>query len=156
MPCTQSCRVTELDRCGQAALKCWHKMLPNGNMQRGTSSSTVRIVMAQGKSTAALSLSLSLTLSVSLPLSNYTSVRAVVNEGERCTGIALMGKALMRILWTPNAPSSEYFSRRHILRETSPVLNNVKEGCFQIFLKACMHAIHKVPSAPWQARQWMR
>lgn len=42
--CIQFCRVTELDRCGQAALKCWHKMLPNENMQKETSSSTVRTV----------------------------------------------------------------------------------------------------------------
>lgn len=30
-----------------------------------------------------------------------------------------MGKALMRLIWTPNAPSFEYFSRFHILRATS-------------------------------------
>lgn len=65
-------------------------------------------------------------------LSNYTSVRVVVNEGERCIGIALMGKALMRILRTPNAPSSEYFSTLQILRATSRMFNNVKGRCFQI------------------------
>lgn len=56
-----------------------------------------RRLMAQGKRASSLS--------------NYTWVCAGVNR-KVCRGTAGMSKALMRILWTPNARLSEYFSRR--------------------------------------------
>lgn len=55
-----------------------------------------RRLMAQGKRASSLS--------------NYTWVCAGVNR-EVCRGVTGVSKALMRILWTPSARLSEYFSR---------------------------------------------
>ncbi len=84
------------------------------------------------------------------PLSNYTSVHAVVNEGEQCTGIALMGKALMRILWTPNPPCSEYFSSPLISRAASSMFSNVKGRCFQILEGVLCMPSTKFPQFPYK------
>lgn len=122
----QSCRITEVNLCGEAVLKCWHKTLPNENMQKGTRSSTMRMVNGSRE--------------MATSHSNYTSVCAVVNEGEQRFGIILMGKALMRIPWTANASSSEFFSRLHVLSAAASVFSNVK-GRFFLILEG-VHACH--------------
>lgn len=122
----QSCRITEVNLCGEAVLKCWHKTLPNENMQKGTRSSTMRMVNGSRE--------------IATSHSNYTSVCAVVNEGEQCFGIILMGKAPMRIPWTANASSSEFFSRLHVLSAAASVFSNVK-GRFFLILEG-VHACH--------------
>lgn len=104
----------------------WHKTLPNENMQKGTRSSTMRMVNGSRE--------------MATSHSNYTSVCAVVNEGEQRFGIILMGKALMRIPWTANASSSEFFSRLHVLSAAASVFSNVK-GRFFLILEG-VHACH--------------
>lgn len=63
---------------------------------RGPAALQQRQLMAPGKGASSLS--------------NYTRVCAGVNK-RVCTGITVMSRALMRILWTRNARLSEYFSR---------------------------------------------
>lgn len=74
----------------------------------------------------------------------------MVNKGERCTGIALMGKVLMRILWmllALNISADATFWEQH-----RPCSATWKDA-FTLFGKACSRAVNYIPSVPSQAGQ---